>query len=211
MSITYKLVILIIIAGCLLGFSCSRLSGRDYDIDKTSPDGTYRVRIEVRAKAPTGSRDYNEHARFQFFKGDEVVHAYEWEQSDQFEPSVQGLIPVVEWVDKNVLRMGAERTEQPFYDEVVILNNSSESLKHVGISYGRYEGFDIFDLASKSKVILHASPRFGPNGSFNRSLGYGGMTQSGKKFKGNREGRERKSPADGALNFQITINAEDLH
>src|SRR5574341_892677 len=83
-------------------------------------------------------------------------------------------------------------------------------LKYVGISYGRYESFDILDLAPGNQVMLRASPRFKPDGTSNSYLGYGGMAQSGRKFDGAIEGKKRISPADGPLKFLITISSKDL-
>jgi hypothetical protein len=209
MSGTGKFLSIVVCVVSLLVLSCGRASGQEYDLDKASPDGAHRVRIEVRAKPPKGTRDHTDYAKVQFFKGEQAVHEYEWEQSDQFEPSFHDSYPVVEWVDNNVLRMGKEQSKQPFYDELVVSNNTDERIKYLGVDYGRYESFEVFDLAPGSHVTLRASP--GLNGTtFNYSLGYSGVTESGKEFTDTLEGKQRKSTDEGPLKFQITISSKDL-
>jgi hypothetical protein len=135
-----------------------------------------------------------------------VIETVEAENSDQYEFSLRKGIQVVEWVGDNILRIGENSSDQPFYDELIVLNNLDENVRHVGVSYGRFESFWILDLRPGSKVSLRASPGFKPDGSSRYFLGYGGITQSGKKFEGVLESKQRKSPGDGPLKFQITIN-----
>lgn len=210
MSNLNRLLFLTTVATSVFGQSCIWQSGLNYNIDKTSPTGLYRVRIESRAEEPKGTSKYTEHVRFQFFKGQEIVHTYIWENSDQYEPSFRDTAPVIEWAYNNVLRMGRDRSDQPFFDELILSNNTVEYLKHIGVSYGRYESFNVFDLAPGTKITLQASPGFKPDGSSNSYLGYSGVTQSGRKFEGVKEANKRVSPAEGSLKFEITIKADDL-
>ena len=201
---------LIIMVISLVGLSCGRLTGRDYDIDKASPNGVYRVKVEVRAEKAKGTRDYTEHGKFQFFKGTEVIRTYEWDESDQYEASFREATPVIEWVNNTVLRMGENRSNQPFSDELIVVNNTGEDLKYLDVSYGKYESFWVFDLEPAGQVALQASPGFKPNGTSNYFMGYGGQTKSGKEFAGTMENKQRKSQADGPLKFQIMISTKDL-
>jgi hypothetical protein len=201
---------LIVMVLALLGASCDRSSGRDYNIVKTSPNGKYRVEIQIRATPPKGTRSYTERGTFRFFKGQDVIDTYSWENSDEYEPSFHDEAPQIEWVDDRVLRMGDDKSDQPYDDEITLSNNIDENIKDASVSYGRYQLFWIFDLAPQSKVVLRASPRFKSDNSPNYYLGYGGVTEIGKKFEGTKEGPQRKSPADGPLKFQITINQSDL-
>ena len=198
-------ILLALILFSVCSQSCSRFDSKLDSIDKTSPNGLFRVKIRF----STGN-DNLEKGAFQFFKGQEVVKSYELRQQDQYEPSVSSLVPVVEWVDNNVLRMGAQRLNQTFSDEVTIQNHTDEYFKYVGISYDRYESFDIFDLAPRSQVILHATPRFAPKGTHNNSFGYSGLTQSGKEFGNVVVAPERESSAAGPLKFMVTISKKDL-
>jgi hypothetical protein len=200
--------ILLILVASLLGLSCKT---QNYNVDKTSPNGIYRVKIALWEEEGKGTRDYTERLKVQYFKGQEVVYSYESENSDQYEPSMREGMQVVEWVSNNVLRVGRDRSDQPYSDELVIANNTGEYIKHVGVSYGRYESFQVFDLAPGNVVTLYASPEFKPDRSSNYFLGYGGMTQSGKRFEGGMESKQRKSPDEGALTFHIPINERDSH
>jgi hypothetical protein len=201
---------LIITITSLIGFSCGCRRGWDYDIDKASPNGVYRVKVEVRAEEAKGTRDHTEHGKFQFFKGPELIRKYEWEESDQYEPSFRETTPVIEWVTNRVLRMGEDRSNQPFSDELIVSNNMGEDLKYLDVSYGKYESFWVFDLEPGGQVTLQASPGFKPNGTSNYFVGYGGQTKSGKEFAGTLENKQRKSQADGPLKFQIMISARNL-
>ena len=207
-SLTHKLLSVVTAAVCLLALSCGQ---QEYDVDKISPDRTYRARIEVRARPPKGTRNYTEHVKVQFFRGGEIIHTYEGEESDEYEPSFQDLHPVVEWVDDKTFRMGEDRSNQPFYDELIVSNNTDQHLKYVSVSYAKDESFETLDLAPRSQVTLLASPGFKADGAVsNYSLGYGGMTEGGKQVHGAVEGRKRKSPSDGPLKLQVTINDNDL-
>jgi hypothetical protein len=193
-------------------FGLSRILqyGQKYEVDKTSPNGIYRVKIELREDKKTGTRDYTERLRVQYFKKQEVISAIQWENADEYEPSLREGLQSVEWVGDNVLRIGRNRSDQLFNDELIVSNNTIESLRYLEIDYGRYESFHVFDLAPKSKITLHASPEFKPDRSSNYFLGFGGITQSGKKFEGKMESKQRKSPSDGPLKFDITIKGSDL-
>lgn len=208
MQILHLKSLLLMVGVSLLVLSYARSLGQGYDVEKTSPLGTYRVSIEFRNEAPKGTRDHTERVKVQFFKGQELIDAYEGENSDQYEPSIRQGMQVVEWVADNVLRIGEERSDQPFSDELLVSNNTGEYLKYVSVSYGRYESFKVFDLAPGSQVTLRASPRFKPDGSSNYFLGYGGMTQSGRKFEGTMDGKQRKSPDEGPLKFAINISVK---
>jgi hypothetical protein len=202
--------LIIVIIG-LSGQSCESPSRFNYAIDSASPDGAYLLKIKSRAEPPKGTSKYTEHVEIRFFKGEEVIYSYVWENFDQYEPSFRDTAPIIEWVDNNVLRMGEDRSDEPFFDELIISNNTDEYLKNVGVSYSRYESFDAFDLAPRSQIMLRASPGFKPSsGAPNWSLGYSGMTQGGRNFVGTMEGKKRTSPSDGPLKFLIAINPKDL-
>lgn len=207
----YKFFSLLIVITSLGLFGLLRewQSGRKYDFEKASPNGVYRVKIQLREEEGTGTRDYIERLKVQYFKGQEIIYGYESENADQYEPSILEGMQVIEWVSDNVLYVGRDRSDQPFNDELIISNNTDEYLRHLGVSNGRFESFRVFDLAPGHQLTLLASPGFKPDRSSNYFLGYGGMTQSGKKFEGAMESKQRKSPADGPSKFHITINAKD--
>lgn len=210
MAPTWKWFILIVATVNFCGLSCGRREGPKYAVDKISPTGGYRVKVEFVRAGPKGTREYAELGKFQFFKGQDIIHTYTWENSDNYEPSTFEPLPVIEWVGDNVLRTGEDASDQPFHDELIVSNNSDENLKYMALSYGRFESFWIFDLAPGNQIRLHASPGFKPDGSSVWFLGYGGETQNGKKFEGTMDGKKRESPSNGPLRFSISINAKDL-
>lgn len=206
----YKYLFLIIVSVNLFGLSCIQL-GENYDIDKASPNSIYRVKIEVRAKeGKNTTRGYIERVKIQYFKGQETIDTEEWDNPYQYEPTFRQAMPVVEWVDDNVLRMGENRSKQPFNDELIVFNNTDEYIKWVKVNYGKFEWFQVFDLAPQSQVTLHASPGFVSRGSSRDFLGYSGMTASGKKFQSLMQSKKRKSPDEGPVKLQIAINPKDL-
>jgi hypothetical protein len=202
------LFIFLLLAASLIGLSCK---APNYNIDKTSPNGTYRIKIDLWEEDGKGTRDYTERLKVQYLKGPEVIYSYESENSDQYEPSMREGMQEVEWVSDNVVRVGRDRSGQPYADELIVANNTGEHLTHVGVSYGRYQSFRAFDLAPGSVVTLYASPEFNPNGTSNYFLGYGGMTRSGRRFEGVMESKQRKSRDEGPLKFHISISEKDSH
>lgn len=103
--------------------------------------------------------------------------------------------------------MGRDRSKQPFYDELIVSNNTGERIKYLSVSYG--EMFLVFDLTPSSQIKLLASSEFDRSGTLsNYSLGYSGETESGKKFVDTIENKRRGSFADGRLEFQIMINSQ---
>lgn len=203
-----RLLLSLIVLVSSAAWPCSRGAQLEREIDKTSPNGLYRVRITI---TPGGKQSGGslEKAKVQFLKGAEVVDAYELQQQDQWEHTPSSLLSVVEWLDDNVLRLGWERTSEGVKDELIVSNATDENLKYVSISYSRGENFMVFDVAPGSQVTLHANPWFTTKGS-NVSFGYSGKTQSGKKFSNVVEGPERLSPATGPLRFEIKVTAQDL-
>jgi len=207
----YTRLALVTGAVVFIGVSCVWQSGENYNIDKPSPSGIYRVKIKVWSeKSKDTTRGYTEHAKVEFLKGQEIIESYESKNPYRYEPTFRESFPIVEWVGDSVLRMGQDRSDQPFNDQIVLTNNTGQQIRSLGVSYGRFESFQIFDLASKDQVTLQASPRFKPDNTSNYFVGYGGVTQSGKEFEGVTEGTRRRSRADGPLKFDIVISDKEL-
>jgi|SRR5437660_3775696 len=206
----FKALILVVFSLGLLIDSCGPPQPEVY-LDKTSPSGVYRVKVRVWQQRVKGGLDYRDHLRVQYFKGQQLIYTEETQDEDQYESSIRESAQVVEWVGDNVLRMGRDRSDQPFSDQLIISNNTDEPIRYLGVSYGKYQTFRAFDVLSGSQLMLQASPEFKPDGSSNYFLGYSGKTESGRSFEGTVENKQRKSPADGAIKFRITVNGEDLH
>ena len=198
---------------CVAGVSCKWLSRRSYKVDKPSPTGAYRVKVDVKVE------DYyellagfHEWGKIELLKGDEIVDSRDWDINDNFETTFIDGTPVIEWTGNNVLRMG-RRQEGLFLDEVVVSNNTGENLKYVGISSDKHEELTVFDLAAGDRITLRSSPvpRWTDgNGSIKYTVGYGGKSQTGKGFSGFVDESQRKVSAEGPARFQIVIRQEDL-
>ena len=81
---------------------------------------------------------------------------------------------------------------------------------YVGISYGKYQHFRLFDVMPGSQLKILALPDFKQDGTSNYFLGYAGRSQSGKRIEGTKESEQRKSPTDGPIKFEINVNERDL-
>jgi hypothetical protein len=206
----YGLLGLMLVAGSMAVLSRVSEPTQNYQVDKVSPNGDYRVKIELREDKKTGTRDRTERLKIQYFRNDKVVFSHQFDNSAQYEPSLRTGLESVEWVTSNVLRMGRDSSDQPFNDELIVTNSTKETLEYLEVNYGRHESFHVFDMAPKTQIILLASPGFKPDGSSNYSLGFGGKTQSGKTFEGTHRLNPRKSPAEGLLKFDITLKSSDL-
>jgi len=171
MAYKYLSVILIVVVFGFVGLSQVWQSGQKYEVDRTSPNGIYRVKIELRQDKRTGTRDRTERLKIQYLKQGKIIDTYQAENSEQYEPSMRKGLQVVEWLADNALRIGEDNLNQPFNDEVVVSNTSDEYLRYVEVSYGRFESLRVFDLAPKSQIALAASPGFKPDGSSRYFLG----------------------------------------
>jgi len=197
----------------LSGLSCTRT--QEFNVEKTSPNGAYRAKVEARVKTDRMSLtgEFNEWVKIQIFKGSEVIQSDEWDRKDAWESTFIDDNSGIEWVGDNVLRMGRPISE-PFTDEIVISNNTDEFLKDLGVSCSKYEQFKIFDVAPRSHLILRATPVtpwLSSDGVLKYSLGYGGTSQSAKDFEGVVDQPQQIKPRDsGPLKFQIAINTKDL-
>lgn len=188
-----------ILSGLLVAWSCSVPQPREYEIDKPSPTGSFRVRVNVKRGEAGRTLDQ---AKFEFLIGRDIVYSWEWKQEDQYERDFDSFLPI-EWVDEHVLEMGGSKAV-PFTDELTITNSSGQDLKYLSISYGKSNIFMIFELASGAKVSLRVSPRVTVKGD-EFSFGYGGVTRSGKRFTQVMKVGERVA-ADGPKKISLTIS-----
>lgn len=185
-------------------WACSAPPLQEYEIDKPSPDGSFRVRVDVKRRGAGRSLD---EAKFRFLIGEEVVEQWEWKQPDPLEPSFDSLLPI-EWIDHQVLNIGKISNRVEYRDEVTVTNNSGEYLKYVDISYGKVDSYWIFGLTPGKQVTVRASPWFTYEGD-NYSFGYGGKSQSGKRFSNVIAAGDRVFPGQ-PKKFSITISPEQL-
>jgi hypothetical protein len=205
--IPLALIVLIIGIGSVLGVTYNSQSTKNYNVDKTSPSGTYRVKIDVRVEEEGDFRShFTEKGRIQVLKGDETVFSREWNYRDNWEPTFRDTNPIVEWVGNNALRMGGDNSRQSFADELLISNDTDEYLKHIGVSCGKYENFEVFDLAPGGQITVRPSPGLNSDSSGKFYLGYGGETWTGKRFEGVLKQKQPNTP----LKLHITVKNKNL-
>jgi hypothetical protein len=213
MNTRRRTLLIIILACCLGALSCDRLHRKNYNLEKTSPNGTYMVEVDVTVDSDDdwfGS--FDEIGKIQILKGPEVVDSDEWKRHDTFETTFIEDNPVVEWVQNNVLRMGQAQQGQPFLDEVVVSNNTDQPVKFVSVSCDKRDGFKIIDLAPRGRISLQALPisAWSDNGSPKYSLGYSARTLDGKEYSGVLDVKQTKPRDAGPVVFHIEIGAKDL-
>jgi hypothetical protein len=182
---------------------------KNLNVDKLSPTGEYRVKVDIHVEEENDlAGHFNERGKIQVFKGKEVIYSNEWKVRDNWESTFIDNNPIIEWVGDNALRMGRDRSKESVSNQLVISNNTDERLKHMGVSCGKSENFYIFSLPPNSQLTLYPSPGLNPDTSKNYLLGYGGETQSGKKFYGVLE--KRKPPAGKSVRLEISVSTKDL-
>jgi hypothetical protein len=185
------------------------VSGQTYNVDKTSPTGEYRVKVNIHVEEENDVfSHFNEWGKIQVFKGKEVIYTNEWKRRDNWKSTFIDNHPIIEWVGENTLRMGRDRPKESLSNQLVISNNTGEPLKHMGVSCGKYENFYIFDLPRNSQLMLYPSPGLNRDTSENYLLGYGGETQSRKKFSGVLQ--KKKPSAGNSMRLEISVSRQDL-
>lgn len=209
-----RFVLIVIIAMSVVELSCTWLSRKTYRVDKLSPTGAYRVKVDVKVEKEYDLLGgFHEWGKIQFLKGERIVDSYDWNRKDNFEFTFMEANPVIEWVEDNVLRMGQSQKGIAVPDEIIISNSSRENLKYLHISCSKSEQISVLDLAPAADLALHTtpiSPWHEMNGSLRYSLGYGGTSETGKKFSGVVESDQRTVLVSGSARFQIVIKQEDL-
>lgn len=215
MHLRRLLPLLLIVTLSGAGFSCKWLSRKSYKVDKVSPTGTYRIKVEVKVEDYDGLiAGFHEWGKIELLKGDEIVESNAWDFNDNFEMTFIDGTPVIEWSGNNVLRMGRKQEGLPFLDEVVVSNDTGENLKYVNVSCDKHEQLMVLDLAAADKITVRSSPVSlwtDVNGAIKYSLGYRGVSNTGKRFSGIVDENQRIASADGSARFPIVIRQGDLH
>lgn len=197
---------------CIIAVSFSGLvsgsqSKNNYSVEKTSPNGVYRVTVEAHVSEEGDIfSHFSEQGKIEVFKRGEIIYSHEWKFRDNWEPTFRDTSPAIEWVSDNALRMGRHSSEESLKDELIIWNRTDEPLRHIGVSCSKYENFDLFDIAAGSRMVLQISPGLNLDGWGHYWLGYGGEAQSGKKFSGI---LKQKRP-NRSLRLEIVVREKDL-
>ena len=201
--------VLVMVVGALYLYFAS---GQQYSIDKPSPKGTYRIKIEITpGNLALPFQQPDQHCKIQYFKGQQEIHTFETRcRQDEYEFSLADGWQVVEWLAENAARIGTNRSDQPFADELTISNKTGEVLKNLGIGYGRFQEVVVFDIANETTIKVPVSPEFKPDGTSSYEVVYSGTTQSGARIQGDLKQKQRSSPADGPLRFEIAIDSKSV-
>jgi len=201
------IIAFIIVLSCLLNLSCGWWRTRNYKLDKVSPNGTYRVKVNGSVKDEGDiAGHFTDQGQLQILKGEEMIIDQSWNHRDNWDPSFIDSNPIIEWVGSNVFRIGTEISRQPFTNELTISNQTGEQLKYIDITSHKNEGFYAFDIVPGGSVIVRSSPGFDPSPVDKIFIGYGGETLSAKRFSGT---LQQKQP-ENSIKLQITIRPEDV-
>lgn len=202
----WKIVLLFVSIG--LGgiyLSSDRLPGEDFNIITTSPQGTYHVKLEGKAKPSNALQGefYVQEVKIEALKESQVIFAdNNFYRADPYETSFLQAYPTYEWLNDYTLRLG-ESSTQPFYDEIIISNDTEEQLYFLILRYGKYERFLIFDLTSKQKVQLKASPQLRKEHPATM-VTYNAYT-NGHSFSGSAGELKQRTVVNGALRILVEI------
>lgn len=188
-----------------IAVSCARVKSQEF-IDKTSPNGSHRVKVNVKPHGPSQRLD---EAQFEFFTGNRLVDSWHWKQEDELEFGFKRSLLPIEWISEDVLRVGKIQSSISYFDQVILSNATDEYLDYVSISYNRNEIYWIFALAPGSRTEIHPTPWFTAQGD-EFTFGYSCRSRSGKRFVEVVKRGQRVSSSPGPLKFEIAIKPNQL-
>jgi len=145
-----------LLVAVLLIVSCSSFSGLDFNLDTTSPQKTYLVKLEGRGESFTSTV---QQVKLTVLKGTQTIAVDNNFYREEVDHPFPEEFPIHEWISDSVLRLGKENTGQISGDRIVVVNNGKDRLDVVKVEYAsRGEKFLIFDLAPGAKVELKVLP-----------------------------------------------------
>jgi hypothetical protein len=144
----------VVLALAMTGMSCSWMSGLNFNIDTTSPQGTYRVVVEGRADPPEAFATVQQ-VSVKALKGDDILLADSKFYREQMDHLFTHEHPVHEWLSDSVLRFGKKGSPSAPKERLVIFNNTSEHINALKAEYSILsDKFLAFDLPPGGKVEL---------------------------------------------------------
>lgn len=158
-----KYVLLVVLTA-----SCSSLSPLYFNIDTTSPQKTYRVKVEGREQSLTS---VVQQVKLTVFKGTETIlvdDQFYREESDH--PFLRDF-PVHEWISDSVLRFAKETAAQTSGDKIVVVNDRKDRVDVLKVEYASNK-FLIFDFAPGAKLELTVLPYSSDGGFPNPNVSY---------------------------------------
>jgi hypothetical protein len=130
------------------------MSGLNFDIDTTSPQGTYRVVVEGRADPPEVFATVQQ-VSLKALKGGEILLADSRFCREEMDHLFTNEYPVHEWLSDSVLRFGKEGSPSAPKEKLVLFNKTPW---HIDVLQAEHsilnDKFLAFDLAPGGKVEL---------------------------------------------------------
>ncbi len=214
MAIRTVLTSTLIVATLLSLQSCKWLSRRNSKIDKPSPTGVYRVKFESTLEDEDSWGRFHEWGSIQYVKGAEIVYSHKWDYTDTWEDTVMDTHATAAWLGDNVLYMGGNDpvADKPM-DEITISNTTLEHLSYVNISFSKYSNITVFDLPAAGQTKVRV-PLIGDwrlqEGQIDWDFGFGGVTQSKRKFVGVRQALQKTTSPTEVANLSLEITEGDF-
>jgi hypothetical protein len=92
------------------------------------------------------------------------------------------LFPEHSWVSSSILRFGRKDSLPPSqHDEVIVANETDQTLTYLRLNAGKYEIFLLFEVAPKSSLILNVQPQ-SDEGADSSYIGSKGRFDDGKSL-----------------------------
>jgi hypothetical protein len=195
-----------IIVSLVVAYSCGVLAD-DFIIETRSITGTYQVTFQSHCKDRRPTFGCAEIVKMTVLKDGQLFFSKEpFFGEGPFGIHFKGAYPVIEWPDKNILRLGSSLSEQPVLDTIELWNRTGENLDVVEVFYGRYERFVIFDFAPEAKIDLVASPQFTTNLPPASTVIYKATNLTRRRELVRMvEGKKRASKSEGPLKILVEI------
>lgn len=126
-----------------------------FELNTTSPDGTYRTHFKERVGFPRPNRH---EVRFDVFKGEvSILKDEQLIEGGVYDDMFSVLYPEYLWVSPSVIRFGRkDRSPEPQHDEVSVENATDRTITYLQVNAGKYETFLLFELKPRSLVTLNA-------------------------------------------------------
>jgi hypothetical protein len=203
---------LLVVAFSLILSACEGWSRKNYNVDKPSPTGTYRVKFEDTV-VEKGIGEFDEKGKLQILYEAEVVDSRSWDYSERWESTIAASHESIEWESNNVLRMGAKRDEKSLFDSLIISNTSAERIKYASILTDRYETFSLFDVPAGQEIVLKIDrlPSEAGKEGTREFLSCNGKSSTNKRWSAKLRDVPGTVGNDGSTTFRIIIKQEDLN
>jgi hypothetical protein len=151
-----------IVCACTIALVISlalQVSGqRRFELLTISPDTTYQV--DCKEEVGTHAAGHHE-VRFKVLKEKRPIIENELLYEGGFyDNRFSELFPDHSWVSSSVLRFG-RKDSVPLsqHDEVIVANETDQSLTYLRLNAGKYEAFLLFEVKPKSSLTLNVQPQ----------------------------------------------------